>query len=250
MKTLKLFLSIFLILAIFSIISLFVFIMQEHKSHHMESKPYDLTDNIENKKQNLPTVIIDAGHGGEDGGAIGVNGAFEKDINLIIAKKLKERLEARSIPCVLTRESDILLYDKNSNYEGKKKKLDLLARKEFAERYENAIFISVHQNSFSKEQYSGLQVYYSPNNSASYLLASRIQSAIKEELQPNNDRAIKKSSGIYLLDELFCPAVLIECGFLSNQAECERLCEESYQNAMCDILCRTIEKVALEIGGY
>ena len=187
-------------------------------------------------------IIIDAGHGGEDGGAIGKNGAYEKDINLIIAKKLKEKLDNYGIPCVLTRETDILLYDKNTDYEGKKKKLDLLARKEFAEKYDNAIFISIHQNSFSKSQYSGFQVYYSPNNPSSKILAQHLQSTVRNQLQPNNDRAIKSSSSIYLLDELFCPAVLIECGFISNEAECERLCDDSYQNALCDILCDAITK--------
>lgn len=246
MKALKIFLPIFLIILVFSFVAVFNFFILKDSGN--DSQPPKSEAPVKEDRQNLPTVIIDAGHGGEDGGAIGLNGAYEKDINLIIAKKLKERLDARSIPCVLTRESDILLYDKNGDYEGKKKKLDLLARKELAEKYENAIFISIHQNSFSKSQYSGLQVYYSPNNAASYLLASRIQSTIKEELQPNNHRAIKKSSGIYLLEELFCPAVLIECGFLSNQAECERLCEESYQNAMCDILCEVIEKITVEIG--
>lgn len=235
MKALKLFFCIFLLAVVFSAISIFILTSStDNKSSHgaIQKETSDPQKNY--------VVIIDAGHGGEDGGAIGKNGAYEKDINLMLAKKLKERLVSLGITCELTRDTDILLYDKNADYEGKKKKLDLLARKKFAEQYENAIFISIHQNSFSKSQYSGLQVYYSTNDPASRILASKIQADIKKGLQPNNNRAIKPSSSIYLLDELTCPAVLVECGFLSNQAECERLCDESYQNAICDILAKSI----------
>ena len=235
MKALKLFFCIFLLAIVFSAISIFILTSSaDNKSSH------GAIQKETSEPQKSYVVIIDAGHGGEDGGAIGKNGAYEKDINLMLAKKLKERLVSLGITCELTRDTDILLYDKNTDYEGKKKKLDLLARKEFAERYENAIFISIHQNSFSKSQYSGLQVYYSTNDPASRILASKIQTDIKKGLQPNNNRAIKPSSSIYLLDELTCPAVLVECGFLSNQAECERLCNESYQNTMCDILAGSI----------
>ena len=236
MKALKPFFSIFLIISIFSAISIIPFLY----TNDSNSSTNDALQSNEPTPKAPYTVVIDAGHGGEDGGAIGKNGAYEKDINLMLAKKLKERLVALGIACELTRESDILLYDKNADYEGKKKKLDLQARKEFAERYENAIFISIHQNSFSKSQYSGLQVYYSTNDPASRILASKIQADIKKGLQPNNNRAIKPSSSIYLLDELTCPAVLVECGFLSNEVECERLCDESYQNALCDIMCEVI----------
>ena len=236
MKFIKVFLIIFAILTAFTAFFIIIFLKSNKKS---EATPNFPPQNQPIEEQ-LPTVIIDAGHGGEDGGAIGKNGAYEKDINLMLAKKLKDRLDAQNIPCVLTRSTDILLYDKNSDYEGKKKKLDLQARKEIAEKYDNAIFISIHQNSFSKSQYSGFQVYYSPNEPSSKLLAQSLQSAVKENLQQNNDRAIKSSSSIYLLDELTCPAVLVECGFLSNEVECERLCDESYQNAICDILAKSI----------
>lgn len=236
MKILKTFLIIFFIIAIFSAICLLSVLKSNKKAELSPSLP----QKEEPIKEQFPTVIIDAGHGGEDGGAIGKNGAYEKDINLAIAKKLKERLDNRGIPCVLTRETDILLYDKNVDYEGKKKKLDLLARKEFAEKYDNAIFISIHQNSFSKSQYSGFQVYYSPNNPSSKILAQNLQSIVRNQLQPNNDRTIKSSSSIYLLDELFCPAVLIECGFISNESECEKLCDEEYQNKLCEAIIQGI----------
>ena len=234
MKSKKLFFYLFTIILIFFILLLGIF-------YFLNIKKSETPQNNESESQAptlaYPTVIIDAGHGGEDGGAIGKNGAYEKDINLEIAKKLKAILDANSIPCALTRTTDILLYDRNVDYEGKKKKLDLLARKEFAEGYDNAIFISIHQNSYPKEQYSGFQAYYSPNDPSSISLALSIEDSIRASLQPQNNRASKQAdSSIYLLDNLQCPSVLLECGFLSNREECAMLCNEEYQNKLCEAI--------------
>ena len=232
MKHIKLFLCLFLIILVFFVSSIMIFYFFVYKENTIENKN---NNDTESEPPLSPTVIIDAGHGGEDGGAIGTNGAYEKDINLEIAKKLKSKLDAIGVPCVMTRETDILLYDRNVDYEGKKKKLDLQARKEFAEKYDNAIFISIHQNSYPKEKYDGLQIYYSPNNPASRELALMIENDVKESLQPNNNRASKEAdSSIYLLDNLLCPAILIECGFISNKQECQLLCDEEYQNKLCE----------------
>ena len=181
-----------------------------------------------------PTVIIDAGHGGEDSGAIGKNGVLEKDLNLSIAFELQKMLEANGIPTRLTRDSDTLLYDKNSDYHGKKKILDMQARRKIIKQYTQAIFVSIHMNSFPQEKYSGLQVYYSPNTQNSELLAQYIQDTVRSNLQQNNDRKIKSSEdNIYLLNDTPHPSVLIECGFLSNREECELLCDTSYQKRLC-----------------
>ena len=137
-------------------------------------------------EQSNPIVIIDAGHGGEDGGAIGANGCLEKDLNLQIAERLRTILSSMGIKSVLTRESDTLLYDRNDDYTGQKKRLDMQKRLEIASSYDNAIFISIHQNSFPQEKYSGFQIYYSPNNESSNELAKIIELNIKESLQPNN----------------------------------------------------------------
>ena len=144
MKPSKIFLSLFLIFLVFIICALGGFLLF-YRISDKSIEPEPLEKPTE-PSISLPTVIIDAGHGGEDGGAIGKNGAYEKDINLEISKKLKARLEALGIPCELTRSEDILLYDRNADFEGKKKKLDLLARYEFASKYQNAVFISIHQN--------------------------------------------------------------------------------------------------------
>ncbi len=180
-----------------------------------------------------PVVIIDAGHGGEDGGAIGIDGTLEKNLNLDIAQKLFDTLTQSGIECVMTRTEDTLLYDKNQDYEGRKKALDMQARLAIAERYDNAIFVSIHQNSFPVEKYNGFQAYYSPNDPSSQVLATMTESKVREKLQPSNKRAAKCSDGkIFLLDKLTCPAVLLECGFITNAEECARLGTEEYRTQL------------------
>ena len=184
-----------------------------------------------------PTVIIDAGHGGEDCGAIGTNQSLEKNLNLEIAQKLNHLLRSNGIKTVMTREDDILLYDRNSDYQGQKKIQDLATRKRIAEQYKNAVFISIHMNAFPQSQYSGLQVYYSPHHTLSGELARAIQTQTKHILQPKNNRSVKVAGeNIYLLDQLHCPAILIECGFLSNAEECARLCSHPYQQQLALII--------------
>lgn len=197
---------------------------------------------ILNAPQAMPTIIIDAGHGGEDGGAIGKNGVYEKELNLEISMLLSSMLTERGYDVVLTRSEDILLYDKNSDYKGRKKELDLAARVEIASNYKNCIFISIHMNAFSDSKYSGLQVYYSSNNANSKILADTVQNLVKEALQPSNNRKTKQGDGLFVLDRIESPAVLIECGFLSNYEECEKLCNEEYQKKLAFIISTAIEK--------
>ena len=202
--------------------------------------PYDTAPSLE-ETDPIPTVIIDAGHGGEDGGAVGVNGVYEKDINLKIAQYLSELLRANGIPTLMTRTEDVLLYDRNSDYQGHKKVQDQAARKKIAESREPAVFISIHMNAFPDPKYGGLQVYYSENDPTSKLLAEEIQSLSTALLLPHNTRKIKSGSdSVYLLDRLSCPAVLVECGFLSQPEECERLSDENYQKDMALTICLSI----------
>ncbi len=189
----------------------------------------------------LPVVILDAGHGGEDGGAVGANGIYEKDLNLSIAKRLEELLRVNGIPVVMTRSEDILLYDPESDYHGQKKVQDLATRRKIAESYDHAVFLSIHMNAFPDPKYSGLQVYYSENDPSSRSLAENIQALSTSLLLPDNHRKIKSGKGsLYLLDRLSCPAVLVECGFLSNGEECERLSAEEYQKELAMTLCLSL----------
>ena len=166
------------------------------------------------------TVIIDAGHGGEDGGASSAAGLIEKEVNLEISKLLAEMLRAEGVNVIMTREDDRLLYDRNTNYKGRKKKLDLAARLAIADSTPDAIFVSIHMNSFTDPQYRGLQVWYSQNHPDSAILAELIRKENKEKLQPDNQRQTKAAnSSINLLHNASRPAVLVECGFLSNVDE-------------------------------
>lgn len=184
-----------------------------------------------------PVIIIDAGHGGEDGGAIGEGGVLEKDINLKIAITLDEMLRSAGYQTVMTRTDDRMLYDRNADYKGRKKRLDLEARQRIATEQENAIFVSIHMNAFPQSQYHGLQVYYSENHPASARLAEQIQSDAKMLLMPDNHRKIKPSNGTsYLLDHISHPSVLVECGFLSNPEECRLLATEGYQRKLATVL--------------
>ena len=178
------------------------------------------------------TVIIDAGHGGEDGGTSGANGVLEKELNLDLSKRLDELFRSAGINTVMTRRDDRLLYDPLSDYMGRKKILDMQERLRIAQDVDNAIFVSIHMNSFPEEKYSGLQVYYSKNNVDSERLARSVQGTTAFYLMPKNDRKIKLGKDIYLLDRLEMPAVLIECGFLSNPDECANLSTEKYRNEL------------------
>ena len=166
------------------------------------------------------TITIDAGHGGEDGGTSSAAGLVEKEVNLDIANMLCDMLKASGINVIMTRTEDKLLYDRNTDYHGRKKKLDLAARLAIADSTPDAVFISIHMNSFTDPKYSGMQVWYSPNDPLSQDIAEIIQQTNQTMLQPENNRKIKcATSSINLLYNAKCPAVLIECGFLSNEYE-------------------------------
>ena len=196
-------------------------------------------------------VVIDAGHGGEDGGTSSAAGLVEKEVNLSVAFALRDLCETAGIPVVMTRTEDKLLYDRNVDFQGRKKVLDLAARRLVAEQtaatYDgNCLFVSIHMNAFPQPQYSGMQVWYSTRDLRSAEIAESIQTTSRA-LMPENTRQIKAGgSNIYLLDRITTPAVLVECGFLSNPAEAQRLSEDAYRRAVATaIFCG----IAPYIGG-
>ena len=194
------------------------------------------------KENEKNLVIIDAGHGGEDPGAIGHGEIYEKDLNLEIAKTLGKQLEERGFAVMYTRTEDKLLYLEEENIKGIRKISDLKNRCKIAAEYPDAIFVSIHMNSFGNPKYSGLQVYYSENNENSRLLATKIQTSVKDTLQNDNDRVVKEGKNMYVMENVTNTAVLIECGFLTNRGECEKLCEKEYQNRLSlAIVCGIIE---------
>ncbi len=178
-------------------------------------------------------ILIDPGHGGEDGGTVGVNGVLEKDLNLSLSEVLGAILEFSGYEIIQTRTEDKMLYDRNVNYQGRKKMLDLKGRLEMAQTIKPDLFIGIHMNAFPEQKYSGLSVYYSKNQAKSKDAAEIIRSNVKSNLQPDNNRETKAaSSNIYILDRITCPAILIECGFLSNPAECEKLSSYDYRREL------------------
>ena len=186
------------------------------------------------------TIVLDAGHGGEDGGAQG-NGLSEKDLNLDITLRVATLLREQGVNVVLTRDTDILLYDTESDYKGKKKAQDLRKRLEITNSCENPVLVSIHMNYFAETKYSGLQVWYSKNDANSKTLANLIQSNVKNTLQPNNNRATKEAtSSIFLLHNATCPAVLIECGFLSNPDEAHALGDADYRQKLANSIFHSI----------
>ncbi len=188
----------------------------------------------ESVRPSVPLVILDAGHGGEDGGAVGVNGAIEKELNLSIAFMLADMLRASGVEVILTRSEDKLLYTEEENIKGHRKEYDLKNRLKIAKEHPAALFVSIHMNTFPEEKYSGLQVYYAKGQEGSGELAHSIQRAVASGVQPQNTRKIKPAdSSIYLLHGAPCRAVLIECGFLSNPEECALLSEKDYQRRLC-----------------
>ena len=184
------------------------------------------------------TVIIDAGHGGRDGGASTEDGVLEKHLNLAVAKKVQALLSCVNVNVVMTRENDIMLADEDSSH---KKRDDLNARLHMADAYENCVFVSIHMNKFPVAKYSGLQVYYSKNNEESRWLAEVIQAKAGEFLHGGNSRTVKAADdSIYILHNIKVPAVLVECGFLSNPEEAALLQTEAYQNKLAALICASV----------
>ena len=184
--------------------------------------------------------VIDPGHGGEDGGAC-VGDTLEKNLNLKIAGCLSDVCTVFGCRAKMTRTEDSMLYNyfgDLDDYAGKKKTYDLRNRLRIAEESGASLFISVHMNKFPQTQYHGLQVYYSPNTDASRRAAGLIQSYARKCVEPSNEREIKQANhAIYLLNRMKAlPGVLVECGFLSNPEDREKLQTPSCQIRLAAVL--------------
>ncbi len=176
------------------------------------------------------TVIVDAGHGGEDGGTQSSAGVLEKDINLDISMKTGNILKLLGYTVVYTRTDDTLHYDSGAVKQRQKKVSDIHYRMSIMKSYPEAVFLSIHQNHFAESKYYGAQVFYSKNNEESKILAESLQTNLRELIQSENDRQIKQSgTDIYLLYHAKSPAVMVECGFLSNAGEALLLSDGKYQ---------------------
>lgn len=181
----------------------------------------------------MPLIIVDAGHGGEDGGAVSDSGILEKDINLDIALYLRDFFLQGGFKVQMIRQDDRSIHDEHAKTLREKKVSDIHNRSALCNNSEHNIYISVHQNKFSQSKYSGAQVFYSDNSPLSKLLAENIRICIKSLLQSDNERSIKPAdNSIYILDKATVPCVLVECGFLSNERELSLLTDDEYKKSM------------------
>ncbi len=196
-----------------------------------EAAGYKLTaDNAEVAVgKGKPLIMIDAGHGGDDPGKVGVNGALEKDLNLEVALLLKQFLEAEDFRVALTRDSDAGLYDEDAP---NKKVQDMKRRIELIEDADPVITVSIHQNSYPEEYVHGAQVFYYTGSAAGKRLAQRIQEELVSKVDPENKRQVKENDSYYLLKKTGTPIVIVECGFLSNPDEAQKLCTDSYKERL------------------
>lgn len=193
----------------------------------------DKTVSTYNKVVIMPTVIIDPGHGGEDGGTVSSKGVNEKDINLAISEKLQILMNLSGYGTVMTRDTDKLIYDGEPDTMREKKVSDIRNRLKIAENNPDAIFLSIHQNHFTESKYRGAQVFYAPESEDSKALAEKIQNSVIGKIQPDNTRMIKESTDdVYILYNAKSTAVMVECGFMSNPSEALLLEDESYQMKM------------------
>lgn len=176
-----------------------------------------------------PVVVIDAGHGGNDPGKIGIDGTLEKDINLQIAKRLKKYLEASDVEVILTRDSDNGLY---SEKDSRKKMADMTKRCEIINDASPDLTVSIHQNSYHQEDVSGGQVFYYKKSEKGKKLAEILQERFDYVLGEKNTRLAKPNDNYYLLLHVKTPIVIVECGFLTNWKESALLNSEDYQDRL------------------
>lgn len=193
-------------------------------------------------------ILIDPGHGGFDGGAKSKSGVIEKDINLQISLKLKEILEQKGYKVYLTREEDKGLDEKGSTIKEKKRE-DLKKRRDLKAEMKCDVFVSIHQNMFPQSKCFGAQVWHGSND-ISKKLADNIQESLKEIVKDNNKRVSKPAGDSYLIlrDKYEGASVLVECGFLSNPEEEQKLQTEEHQNSIVEGISLGIEKYFEEIN--
>lgn len=189
-----------------------------------ETAKYVASQNAKGRNNNL--VVIDAGHGADDGGKVGINGALEKDINLKIALRVEELLTSQGIQVIMTREDDWGMFPTTGS---NRKTRDMEKRVEFINKENPRLVVSIHQNSYTDERIYGAQTFYYTGSEEGRLAAEILQEQLITTLDPENRRQAKENASYYLLKHVNYPIVIAECGFLSNQKEAELLCNEEYQ---------------------
>lgn len=184
-------------------------------------------------------IVLDPGHGGDDPGKVGINKALEKDLNLAIAKKLQKILTDKGVTVVMTRETQDGLYDSGAS---NKKQQDMRKRCELIDKANPRFTVSIHQNSYTAESVHGPQVFYYSQSADGQKIAAYIQDSLNQGLAVDRPREIKANDSYYLLKKTKSPTVIVECGFLSNQAEASLLVTDEYQDKVAEAVCNGILK--------
>ena len=200
---------------------------------------FGTSDAVTTAVQNTPIprsmrIVIDAGHGGEDGGAISCSGVPESQINLEIALRLNDLLHLFGYDTCMVRSADISIYTEGKTI-AQRKLSDLKQRVKIVNETDHAILISIHQNTFPIEKYCGAQVFYNDVQPAR-AMAEHMQETFTQTINPGSNRQCKKADGIYLMQQVKQPALLVECGFLSNPEEEQRLRDGQYQQKICCVI--------------
>ena len=189
------------------------------------------------------SIVIDAGHGGIDPGKVGINDALEKDINLALALKLRDKFTQDAIRIILTRDSDTGLYSEGST---NKKAEDMQTRCKIISDASPIFTVSLHQNSYPSPEVCGAQVFYFGQSQDGKKLADMIQDSLISNVDPDNHRVAKANESYYLLKKTPTPTVIVECGFLSNPTEADLLLTDDYQNLLVDAIYNGIQNYLTE----
>lgn len=195
-----------------------------------------ISENMPVERQHC--IIVDAGHGGEDGGATSCTGKLESSFNLEISLRLNDLLHLLGYDTAMIRTSDVSIYTKGETI-AQKKVSDLKERVRIANETENALLLSIHQNTYPESRYSGAQVFYA-NTAGSQQLAKELQSGFAATVNQGSNRKSKKADGIYLMEHISCTGILVECGFLSNPEEEARLRSMEYQKKICCVIASSV----------
>ena len=195
-------------------------------------------------QNNRHTIIIDAGHGGVDGGTTSCSGKLESNFNLEIATRLNDLMNLLGYRTKMIRTDDRSIHTRGESIAAKKIS-DLKERVRIVNETEQAILISIHQNYFPEARYKGAQVFYSAD-AESRQLAETIQKSLVNCLNKGSNRSIKKGEGIYLLENIKTCGVLIECGFISNPIEELMLCDPGYQKKLSSVIGCTLSRFITE----
>jgi N-acetylmuramoyl-L-alanine amidase len=183
------------------------------------------------------TIVVDAGHGGNDPGKVAEDGTLEKNLNLAVSQKLAEKLKSAGFNVVVTRDSDTSLADSGASNE---KRSDMSNRLDIFNAEDVSCLVSIHHNSFTDASVKGAQVFYHSNSQSGEILANMVQAKLISDVDPSNSRQAKCNDSYYILKNSSCTGIIVECGFMSSPEELQILSDSAYQDKIATAICAAI----------